>query len=131
MELKNYQEKVLEDFRIYLNLLSRNKDLSQIWNEYKAIKASDEIYGDYNDDKTSNIARICYKVPTGGGKTILAMSSISIYYDEYLGKDNGIVVYLVPNEAIYTQVLNALKDPNHHYRKALEVVAKRSKSMKN
>ncbi|MBD0864239.1 MAG: DEAD/DEAH box helicase family protein [Rhodobacteraceae bacterium] len=63
------------------------------------------------------------KVPTAGGKTWLAISSVSRIVGRYLDRNTGFVLWIVPNEAIYTQTLKRLKDRQHPYRQALDRVA--------
>lgn len=63
------------------------------------------------------------KVPTGGGKTWLAVSAVSRVMGRYLDRNTGFVLWIVPNEAIYTQTLNRLKDRQHPYRQALDRAA--------
>ena len=64
-----------------------------------------------------------FKVPTGGGKTWLAVSSVSRIMGCYLVQNTGFVLWIVPNEAIYSQTLKHLKDRQHPYRQALERTA--------
>lgn len=64
-----------------------------------------------------------FKVPTGGGKTWLAISAVSRIMGRYLGRNTGFVLWIVPNEAIYTQTLKHLKDRQHPYRQALDHAA--------
>jgi len=66
------------------------------------------------------VPNIVLKVPTGGGKTWLAVSAVSRVMGRYLGRNTGLVLWLVPNEAIYTQTLKHLRDSEHPYRQALE-----------
>ena len=63
------------------------------------------------------------KVPTGGGKTWLAVSAVSRIMGRYLARNTGFVLWIVPNEAIYTQTLKHLKDRQHPYRQALDRAA--------
>jgi type III restriction enzyme len=63
------------------------------------------------------------KVPTGGGKTWLAVAGVSRVMNRYLGRNHGFVLWIVPNEAIYTQTLKRLKDRQHPYRQALDRAA--------
>ena len=60
------------------------------------------------------------KVPTGGGKTWLAVSGVSRVMGSYLAENSGFVLWIVPNEAIYRQTLKHLKDRQHPYRQALD-----------
>lgn len=63
------------------------------------------------------------KVPTGGGKTWLAVNAVSRIMGRYLARNTGFVLWIVPNEAIYTQTLKNLKDRQHPYRQALDRAA--------
>jgi type III restriction enzyme len=63
------------------------------------------------------------KVPTGGGKTWLAVSGVSRIMGRYLHRNAGFVLWIVPNEAIYSQTLKRLKDRQHPYRQALDRAA--------
>ena len=63
------------------------------------------------------------KVPTGGGKTWLAICGVSRIMGRYLDRNTGFVLWIVPNEAIYSQTLRCLKDRQHHYRQALDRAA--------
>ncbi|MBB3063964.1 DEAD/DEAH box helicase [Limibacillus halophilus] len=63
------------------------------------------------------------KVPTGGGKTWLAVSAVSKIMSRYLDRNAGFILWIVPNEAIYTQTLKHLKDREHPYRQALDRAA--------
>ena len=63
------------------------------------------------------------KVPTGGGKTWLAVSGVSRIMGRYLDRNTGFVLWIVPNEAIYSQTLRHLKDRQHPYRQALDRAA--------
>lgn len=63
------------------------------------------------------------KVPTGGGKTYLAVDCVSRVMGRHLGRNAGFVLWIVPNEAIYTQTLKRLKDRQHPYRQMLDRAA--------
>lgn len=64
-----------------------------------------------------------FKVPTGGGKTYLAASALSRILGAYLGRNTGFVLWIVPNEAIYTQTKKQLNDRQHPYRQMLDRAA--------
>ena len=71
------------------------------------------------DQAGESIPAVCYKVPTGGGKTLLAALSLINIFHSYIKRQNGFVLWVVPNDAIYKQTLKALKDNEHPYRKFL------------
>ena len=63
---------------------------------------------------------ICLRLPTGGGKTILAAHAIAAARDAGIGGDYPLVLWLVPSDIIRTQTADALADPKHPYRHALD-----------
>jgi len=69
------------------------------------------------------VPNITLKVPTAGGKTYLAVNAVSRIMGSYLGTNRGFVLWIVPNEAIYTQTLRRLKDRQDPYRQVLDRAA--------
>lgn len=80
-------------------------------------------YSSRFDGVTRTVPNIVFKVPTGGGKTFLAVSSLSKIFGRYLGRHKGFVLWIVPNEAIYTQTKRQLVDRQHPYRQMLDVLS--------
>jgi type III restriction enzyme len=62
---------------------------------------------------------VCVRIPTGGGKTLVAAHAVGIAAREYLQADNPMVLWLVPTRAILDQTLGALKNLEHPYRLAM------------
>ena len=69
------------------------------------------------------VPNVVFKVPTGGGKTYLAVAALSHIVGRYLGRSTGFVLWIVPNEAIYTQTKRQLTDRQHPYRQLLDVLS--------
>ncbi len=69
------------------------------------------------------VPNIVFKVPTGGGKTYLAVSALSKIFGRYLGQQKGFVLWIVPNEAIYSQTKRQLADRQHPFRQMLDVLS--------
>lgn len=67
------------------------------------------------------IPNVCLKVPTGGGKTLLAAAGVGGILSTHLRRSAGLVLWVVPNEAIYRQTLKALANRDHPYRQLLNV----------
>jgi len=65
------------------------------------------------------IPNVCLKIPTGGGKTLLAAASVGKVFSSYLARHTGLVLWIVPNEAIYRQTLKMLANRDHPYRQML------------
>ncbi len=62
---------------------------------------------------------VCLRIPTGGGKTILAAHSIGVAADSFLRTDAPTVLWLVPSQTIRDQTLATLQDRSHPNRRAL------------
>lgn len=67
------------------------------------------------------IPNVCLKVPTGGGKTLLAAAGVARVFSRWFQRHTGLVLWVVPNEAIYRQTLKTLSDRDHPYRQMLNV----------
>lgn len=65
------------------------------------------------------IPQVCIRIPTGGGKTLLAAHAIERAARMYVGTRSPLALWLVPSNTIRTQTLEALKKPGHPYREAL------------
>lgn len=62
---------------------------------------------------------VCLRIPTGGGKTILAAHSVAVAADSFLRTDAPTVLWLVPSQTIREQTLASLQDRAHPNRRAL------------
>jgi type III restriction enzyme len=62
---------------------------------------------------------VCLRIPTGGGKTLVAAHAIGDAAVVHLQVTNPMVLWLVPSTPIRDQTLAALKDRAHPYRAAL------------
>ena len=118
MELKSYQQKVIENLEEYLNYVQGQKDLGKAFNQYW----EDKI-GPYNPlDNTgmqpykNNIpkaAHVCIKVPTAGGKTFIAVNALHSIFSAYNSSKPKAVIWLVPWSNLLQQTVNALANPEH------------------
>lgn len=121
LQLTQYQEKALLALKRYLQLCDDRKDANLAFYE-----ATREFWGTgitYRPVQVADLSEIpyvCLRLPTGGGKTLLACHTIAATNREYLRKDNSVILWLVPSNAIKEQTLKTLKDRNHHYRQALD-----------
>lgn len=121
MELKKYQKRVITDLTNYLRHLEERNSLSEAFTSYwesQHIPVGKNGISPYQNT-ISGVPNVCYKVPTGGGKTLLACASIKPIFDALSRTRNKTVVWLVPSESILTQTLAALKDTSHPYRQRL------------
>lgn len=135
MRLKHYQEKVIKALKDYLGELdiARNE-----YEEMLAIKPNlakhinfpkdawekstgKTIYHSKTNSLNEPLPDIYLKVPTGGGKTLLACHSIDLIQKSYLKKQTGLILWIVPSNQIYRQTILALKDREHPYRQILDI----------
>lgn len=159
MRTLDYQARVLDTFDVYLDKLKAAKathdaqvaalatlgaaaagmkpvDFTEVaWSQMKAenrLPASrkDKAFSPRHDGIGRVVPNVTFKVPTGGGKTYLAVNAVSRILGRYLGRNTGFVLWVVPNEAIYTQTLKNLKNRDHPYRQVLDrASANRTKIM--
>lgn len=116
--LKKYQQNTLDALTKYLQRCAVYKDVKKAYSE--STKENFGAEGLYNDAGFTNIPYLCLRLPTGGGKTLLASHSIPIVCKEYLSRDFLLVIWLVPSNAILEQTYNCLIDNNHPYRRVLD-----------
>lgn len=123
MELKNYQIQVIRDLERFLELLIEKQSISSaystLWNE-KGVNVGIDGMPPYNSE-LAGVPQVCFKVPTGGGKTFLAANAIKPIFDSMPHIHPKAVVWLVPSDAILTQTYRTLTDKNHDYRKKIDV----------
>lgn len=122
MELKRYQELVLKDLDdfIYEYLTNKNAGIAynNLW-ESKGVRIGGingfQPYNDY----LGGIPSVCFKVPTGGGKTILGCAALKHIFSKMSKNKRKLVVWLVPWETILTQTYSNFKNVKHFYRERL------------
>ena len=123
MELKSYQKEVIADLTRYLDLVveqqSPAKAYQILWNEKNVLVGCGGMPNYVN--ALPGVPHVCAKVPTGGGKTYIAASSLRTIFDAMPQRQAKAVVWLVPSEAILTQTRKALENPEHPYRQRLDV----------
>tara|TARA_B110001452_G_scaffold205561_1_gene175572 strand:- start:269 stop:2905 length:2637 start_codon:yes stop_codon:yes gene_type:complete len=127
MELKSYQQKVIENLEEYLKYVQEHKNVSTAFNQYW----EDKI-GPYNPlDNTGmqpyknnipNSAHVCIKVPTAGGKTFIAVNALHSIFSAYDTSKTKAVIWLVPWSNLLQQTVNALSNPEHPYRQKLNAL---------
>lgn len=114
MILKDYQQSALDDLEDFLKILDEEKSLPtayKIFWENRDVPAKPPY-----QNNISRVPQICFKVPTGGGKTFMAAASLKIICEHVKRK---IIVWLVPSETILTQTYKNLSDASHAYNKKI------------
>jgi type III restriction enzyme len=128
MQLKTYQERVLRETKHFLDLLAKQQ---AVHNKHAALDAWSEakdvlsLVGNYQERRNGlgkDLPTFCIKVPTGGGKTLLATQILGLIHESILKHRNGagLVLWVVPSDQIYKDTLKALRDRRHFYRESLE-----------
>ncbi len=121
MELKTYQKTVLNDLYRFLALLTEKQSIRQAYNslwEEKGVQIGEMGIPPYHMI-LHGVPHVCFKVPTGGGKTFLAASSIKPIFDAMPHIHPTAVVWLVPSDAILNQTVAALQNVEHPYRRRI------------
>lgn len=119
VELKSYQKKVIADLTRYLELLNETKSDAAAFRLFWQEKSA-PFLGRYQN-VIPGVPNLCFKVPTGGGKTFIACNAVRPIFDALPATKTKAVVWLVPSDAILTQTAKALKDTAHPYRQKIDV----------
>ena len=125
MKLKEYQAETLAVLRRFFE----EARVAGPKNAYEAITRAPEQadrLGRYAAGGYTPLARlpdapyVCLRLPTGGGKTVLAAHAVAVARDAWIEKDHPLVLWLVPSNTIRIQTVQALKNTRHPYRQALD-----------
>ena len=133
MELKRYQDRVIHEIKLFLDALASEQANE---NQYASLATWDKgkklfyLPGEYRQRKNGlqkDLPTFCVKVPTGGGKTLLATQILGLIYQTILKNRNGsgLVLWVVPSDQIYKDTLKAFRDRRHFYRESLEFALSR------
>ncbi|MBM4124104.1 MAG: hypothetical protein FJ246_03975 [Nitrospira sp.] len=121
--LKDYQQRVLDSLREFFRLAARERDPDAAFRE-----VTRRTFGEtmpYWPVSASGLDRrmpyVCLRVPTGGGKTLLACYAVGLAMHDFVHADRTVALWLVPSHTILDQTADALRDPRHPYRRALEL----------
>ena len=137
MEPKEYQIKCLGRIKEYLVLLYEWKQKNEkvittvgldaaLDFPSKAWGQLDNMYHGYSarrDGMGRPLPCFCVKIPTGGGKTFLAVKAIDLINTTYLKRQPGFVLWVVPTTQIYRQTLKSLRNREHPYRQHLDIAS--------
>ena len=111
LTLKSYQQTALDA----LTAFARAAQLKG-----PALAFAEQAGRPYNPDAFgAQLPCVCLRIPTGGGKTVLAAHAVPLLAREWCHVDAPVAVWLVPSDAIRQQTLKALQTPGHPYRVAL------------
>jgi type III restriction enzyme len=125
MELKPYQQQVVNDLSLFLDNIQETKDVKDAFYNFWAKHPRTPLFpysGTAIEPYKNNVTRvphICVKVPTAGGKTFIACNAIKTIFDAFAYDKPRAVVWLVPSITILDQTIKNLKDTNHPYRQKI------------
>lgn len=133
MQLKRYQERVINETKLFLDALATEQASGS---QYASLAAWDKtkklfyLPGEYRPRKNGlgkDLPTFCIKVPTAGGKTLLATQILGLIHQTILKSRNGsgLVLWVVPSDQIYKDTLKAFRDRRHFYRESLEFALSR------
>ncbi len=114
LALKKYQEDSLAALGKFLRL-SRSASLADAFNAVVAEQQGTTPY----QPLFGAVPSVCLRVPTGGGKTLLAAHAVALAGAAVLDTDAPVALWLTPSDAIRTQTLEGLSNARHPYRQAL------------
>ena len=120
MQLKNYQQRCLDVLSRYFQACLQTGDADEAFYRVTRQYNNGQSIPYHQVAELPGLPYVCLRVPTGGGKTLLACHSVNLALREYQQVDHGLVLWLTPSKTIREQTINALKDRNHPYRQALE-----------
>lgn len=152
MELKEYQQGVLQKIDRYLGVLAEKREDAEAFVAFQKSRGKDVDLADYcrdawdvlnherllpylrdqggnnyvapylsrRDGLRRTIPNVCLKVPTGGGKTLLASCALERIQTDYFKRQVGFILWVVPSDAIYRQTWKQLANREHPYRQILE-----------
>ena len=122
MELKNYQQDVLNDLAQYIRNLDGSNPGSAFARYWKG-KGIDDAFDLHYHDTVTGVPNVTIKVPTAGGKTFIACNALRIIFDELPQRGFGqVVVWFVPSDTILTQTFANLSNNEHPYRQKLNAL---------
>lgn len=112
LKLKQYQENALQRLREFFTLAATSSPKRAF------IELTEEPY--HPVPELPDMPCVCLRVPTGGGKTLMACHAVGIAAKALVETENAVVLWLVPSDQIRSQTLEALRNRRHPYRQALE-----------
>jgi len=135
MELKEYQQVALKQVKAYLEALHRwrekNEKVIEAAGKDAALdvpqKAWEEVGGKFYRSRKNGLGEslpnFCLKIPTGGGKTLLAAHAVDLVNRNYRRKQTGLVLWVMPTSQIYRQTIDHLRNRDHPYRQVLDIAS--------
>ncbi|WP_299823633.1 DEAD/DEAH box helicase family protein [uncultured Pontibacter sp.] len=127
MELKAYQQQVIQHLEEFLKYTQQHKLVGEAFNKFWEDKIGpyNPLTGEGMRPYKNNVpgaANICIKVPTAGGKTFIACHAVNSIFRAYPVDKPKAVVWLVPWSNLLDQTVKNLSNPAHPYRQKLDAL---------
>ena len=126
MELKKYQQDVINDIDKFNRYLSKTQNLKEafslFWSEKGVSLFNEDDYLHEYDNTIKGVPRITVKVPTAGGKTLIACNAIRTIFDSIQDGMPKVVAWFVPSDTILNQTYDKLSDPTNPYRQKIDTL---------
>ncbi len=125
MELKKYQQEVINDLTKYIEELDTTRHLNNAFANFWESKGislqtlEDNFLRPY-DNSIKGVPRVTVKVPTAGGKTFIACNALKPIFDSFPLDKPQVVVWFVPSDTILKQTYKNLNNPAHPYRQKID-----------
>lgn len=124
LTLKHYQTAALDTLARFFDLARGATSEAELDAAFRQTLTEQELPADfiapYLSQGFASTPYVCLRIPTGGGKTLLGAHAIACAARHYTGQERPVALWLVPTNTIRQQTLNALRQPGHPYREALE-----------
>jgi len=117
--LKQYQQRCLDELAEYFRRIIAFQGVTEV-PEKLAFEEKEGRAPYQQVRELPGLPYVCLRVPTGGGKTVLASHAVGVACNEYLRIERCLVFWLAPTTQIVRQTINALQDKRHPYRQALD-----------
>lgn len=124
MQLKPFQRRVIDDVERFFKAVAAERGKG---NRHAALDAWKELrlpgrYHERENGLGADLPTVCIKVPTGGGKTLIATQILGAIHRTLHRERNGagLVLWVVPSSQIYRDTLRRLRDRRDLYRIMLE-----------
>jgi len=115
LTLKNYQENALTTLAQFMQACRSVPPEDA----FMAILASQNRVDERYRPVFGDVPSVCLRIPTGGGKTLMAAHAVALAGKAVQDSDTPIALWLTPSDMIRTQTIEALADVRHPYRQAL------------
>ncbi|MEW6610100.1 MAG: DEAD/DEAH box helicase family protein [Patescibacteria group bacterium] len=120
--LKEYQKRVVKDIEEFFEHLDKSKATAPDY--VSSAFTTRPKYRQYPDRPITGTGkiypRVCIKMPTGGGKTLIAIETIRAYQNLFAKRKTGLIVWITHRDQIYRQTIENLQNKSHVYRQFLD-----------